>query len=98
MKPYVKEVIDGMEAGWEACPRQAFDQLVKGNPDAPDACCAAGHYLLGTYGFAELGTNRLKLQEIKQDVWNVLVKVVELNNEKRMSTLEIIEWLKTNEV
>jgi len=89
MQPHVKDVIDGMEKGWEACPHQLFNKLVEGSPTAPTACCAVGHYLLGSTGEA-----KVYIQTIKSNTWSLLCHIVELNNEKGMTTPQIIELLR----
>jgi hypothetical protein len=88
MKPYIKDVIEGMEKGWEACPHQIFNKLVEGKPTEPTACCAVGHYFLGTTGEAKVDMS------IKSDIWSLLCRVVTMNNEKGMKTLEIVEFLR----
>jgi len=89
MQPYVKDVIDGMEKGWVACPKQLFNKLLEGSPTEPIACCAVGHYLLGSTGEV-----KVDIQTIKSDAWSLLCRIVELNNEKGMTTPQIIELLR----
>lgn len=88
MKPFVKEIIAGMEKGWGACPKQLVNALYEGSSTEPTACCAVGHYLLGSLGEVTLKAS------FKPETWSLLAKIVELNNEQRMTTPEIIEWLK----
>lgn len=92
MQQHVKDVIEGMEKGWAACPNQIFNKLVEGNPAEPTACCAVGHYFLGTFGEATVF-----MQAVKSDTWSLLCRVVELNNEKGMKTLEIVELLRSEQ-